>query len=1012
MTPGKFLRLIWPSEGFYCIAHPFRPPNSTVTVYRHKVFPTISEAVTYVHEQQNIADTYFAVLSLREERVWDPDKVDYKTGQKGAWATRKQENMLASKVSFFDLDVGDDPGKYPTQRDALEALREFLETTCLPQPTLVSSGGGVHVYWHWSETLPTDEWRTIAWNMRQLAETLKLKVDPMRTTDSSSVLRVPETYNWKDRNNPRKVEVLQEGAITPVADFRKLLSDAAIRAGVVVTDAPAPRAPQMLDADGFKPQHFDDNFGPPPTLEELGDACGQMREIFRSYTRPDHPHYGKLDNTAWYRGMLSLVKRVEDGDNWCRKLTAMHPRTNADIEAKLLQLEQYPPPRCQSLRDYLPWKDAPCQGCKFLHDPSVPNPLAAARKHVPAAPPVVQFVAPGLGVLAATVPNPPKPYERLKAGGVAMTRKDKDGNESTSVIYPYDLFPLKRLVNEAAKTEQQIWRVTLPRAGARDFLIDADTLYDSRKFTSALAHSGLYPNRADINALQDYMTAYINQLQKEHDADDQVTHLGWSDEHRRFALPDKTFTADGRVTPTSLTDSAERAVEFIRKVGDGTTQRQLLHFYNRPEYIANQFVVLASLASIIFDMTGQHGIVVNCSGDPGASKSTTLYTAASLWGDPLLWPLNGTNRGATANARMQRIGTNANLPTCVDEITHMPNKDSIDLVMGISQPGHRLRLSTDGSERKGGSEYKSAIMISTANSSLHTALSSDNAAGTAGSMRVFEIRFAAQSVHTKAEADEFLRQLRLHYGHIGEQFVHFVITHYAKVAARVHQIMRDIDTAANITSAERFWSAVIAAVVVSGEIAQALHLLPYDPEAIKAWAVTRQIPYMRGVVREEYREPLTILLDYIAERHGNIIVVDRVTAVGLNSAGAGKVTDSAWVKVTPHGALLGHYDMRAGSMHLLKQGFKEYCVRVGANSTRILEELSQPRAVGAGMPRRIITDRQARRVLGAGTEHAKGQQWCFVVDMTHPEVAGAGASLVATGGESTSPPAGNLSVVK
>src|SRR5262245_35458723 len=104
MTPGKFLRLIWPDQGPYCIAHPFKPANSTVTVYAHKVFQTISEAVTHVHEQANLQDVYYAMLSLKDERVWSPEKTDYKTGQKGAWAVRLQENMAFSKCSFFDLD--------------------------------------------------------------------------------------------------------------------------------------------------------------------------------------------------------------------------------------------------------------------------------------------------------------------------------------------------------------------------------------------------------------------------------------------------------------------------------------------------------------------------------------------------------------------------------------------------------------------------------------------------------------------------------------------------------------------------------------------------------------------------------------------------------------------------------------------------------------------------------------------------------------------------------------------
>lgn len=1026
MTPGKFLRLVWPDRGFYCIAHPFTPKGSNVTVYAHKVFPSISAAVSHVHEMQHVSDTYFAVLSLADERVWDPDKTDYRTGQKGAWAVRKRENMLASKSSFFDIDVGDDPGKYPTQREALAGLIKFLQDTLLPMPTLVSSGGGVHVYWHYDEAMPVADWVQLAANMRALAEGLGFKIDPMRTTDVTSVLRVPDTFNWKDRSNPRPVKVLQEGVVTPLATFQKLVSDAMIRHGVEARTAAAPNAPAIKHDLGS--QSFTD-FGPPPTLEEVGSACAQVREIVASQTNSKHAHYGPLDNTAWYRGMLGVVKHVEDGDNWCRKLTDLHPRTNADIDAKLQQLEQFPPARCETLQDFMPWKDSPCKSCRFFNDPSVPNPLAAARKttaapaptaDTPPPPPdnhaMAQLVPPGAAMRAAMIPDPPVPYVRLKAGGIAINRKDKDGNDTTTVIYAHDLFPLRRLVNTEEGKEQQVWRASLPRTGTKDFVIDADVLYDSRKFCVAIANNGIYPHKADIPALQDYMVAYISQLQREIDAEDQTTHLGWTDGHRQFILPDKKLYADGTVRNASLSTNAERAAQFIRKAGDLKEQLKNLHFYNHPVYIPNQYVILNSLGSILFDMTGHHGIVVNCSGEAGASKSTTLYTAAGLWGDPVLWPINGTNRGATANARMQRVTTNANLPTCVDEITHLPPRDAIDLVMGITQPGHRLRLSTDGTERKVEDSYKSAIMIATANSSLHSLISIDNAAGTAGSMRVFEIRFDAQRVHTKAEADEYMRGLRANYGHIGEIFAQFVVRNRAAVMQRLQQVMREVDAEARITSGERFWSADIAVVIVTSEIAKALGLLPYDTEALREWAINKQVPYMRGVVSEEYRDPLAVLSDYIAEKHGNIVVIDQSTSIGANTAGEAAVGQTAFALNEPHGALLGHYDMRAGLLYLLKQGFKDYCSRIGGSSSQIINDLSQPRIIPNDKPRKIVVNRNARRTLGAGTKLAKGQTYCFVVDMNHPDMSGA-VNLQTVQGTASTPTQGvgnnsSLKVVK
>lgn len=624
----------------------------------------------------------------------------------------------------------------------------------------------------------------------------------------------------------------------------------------------------------------------------------------------------------------------------------------------------------------------------------------------------MQLMAPGAAIQAALIPNPPAPYKRLKAGGVSVTRKDKDDNETTVTIYPHDLYPVKRLVNNESGTEQQVWRAVLPRSGAKEFVIDAATLYDGRQFSSALASNGIYPNKADLPALQDYMVAYISLMQRDLDADTQMAHLGWTDGYRQFVLPDKVLLEDGTVRNSSLTEGARRAAQFITKRGDARTQIALLDFYNRPEYLPNQFAILCGLASIIFYATGNHGVVVNMSGESGASKSTTLYAMAGLWGDSALWAINGTNRGATANARAQRITTNANLPTAVDEITHLPAKEAIDLVMNITQPGHRLRLGTDGQEKQTTENYKSAIMISTANSSLHGLLSTDNAAGTAGSMRVFEMKMIAQRVHTKAEADEFLRQLRANYGHIGEMFAHWVVRHRAIVEKMVQQAMVRVDAEGSIQSSERFWSAVIASVLVAGDIAKHLGLVSYDTDAIKRWALEVQVPYMRGIVKEEYRDPLAVVTDYIAQSHGNIVVVSKSTSIGTNTTGQHVAGETAYAVNRPSGALLGHYDQKAGVLYLLKQGFKDHCSRTGAIMSRILDELATPRVVPGHQPRPIITNRQARVTLGKGTDLAKGQVWCFTIDMTHPEIAGHAPTVVATGTPAAGGTPPQLSVVK
>jgi hypothetical protein len=80
-------------------------------------------------------------------------------------------------------------------------------------------------------------------------------------------------------------------------------------------------------------------------------------------------------------------------------------------------------------------------------------------------------------------------------------------------------------------------------------------------------------------------------------------------------------------------------------------------------------------------------------------------------------------------------------------------------------------------------------------------------------------------------------------------------------------------------------------------------------------------------------------------------------------------------------------------LYVLKKSFRDYCAKTGANASKVIEELHVPRD---GV--RIVPQPHTRRVLGAGTEYAKAQSWCFAINMDHPSVSGVVDLKVVTGG--------------
>ena len=973
VSPGDFLRAVWPDDGFYCIAWRFKVPDGPGTAWAHKVFPSISEAVTCVLTNRATRDIYFAVHTLNQPVVTDESKLGYDGKPKRSYRT--QANMKCAKAFFFDIDVdADDPEKYSTQGDAFQALKDFTVATGLPRPTVVSSGGGWHVYWIIDRSMPSSEWAGYAAQLKQLAKLHDLKIDRSRTTDTASVLRVAGTSNLKDPANPRAVSVAYEGGVSETNTFLQQLSDAIVRAGALPQQ---PKADGPPAAAGILGGNIEATIyaGPPPLLSDVGNACKQVRELLK--TR------GKVSEPAWLHGILNTVKYTAQGDKTGRELAHLFSQGYAgyDPQAADDRMDRFTAPsRCETIAEHSPLKEAGCDGCPFKGDLSVPNPLVASRRTAKAAAPVVTI--PGV-TTTVPIPDPPKPYTRLKAGGISRTGKNNDGDEVNEVIYPYDLYPIRRLVNAESATEQHLWCVDLPREGKKEFLLDADALYDPRKFILAITHQGIYPHKSHIGSLQEYMVAYISELQRLVDADAQSNHLGWAKEATQFILPDKILCQDGAVKPVTLSLGAQRASAQVYKRGTLAEQIRLLRFYKDNSYAPHQAMVLAGLAAAAFHETGHHGVILNASGDAGASKSTALYTASAHWGHPSLYPINGTNSGATTRGRNERISVFANLPIAVDEITHMPIKEAQDLAMGVTQPGHRIRLQQDGVERASVDSHKATIMLCTANSSLHPLLSANNTAGTAGSMRVVEMMFSALQVHKKYEADQYLRDLKENFGHTGEVFVAEMLKKQAEFGNRLRHIMREIDEAANIQSGERFWSAFGASYIATAEFARTVGLLEFDPDFHRRWFIEYQIPHMRSVVHDEYSSPLSIITDYLQEISGNTLVTDESTFVGKHSINTVN---------KPHGSLLAHYDRHHNVLYLLKKGFKDYCLRIGANPNRVMGDLSAPAEGGP-----IISSKNARRTLGAGTEYAKGQAWCFVLNMSHPAVSGS-IDLTAIGG--------------
>lgn len=976
MTPAEFLHALWPSSGLYCLATPFKTKDGG-TGYSHRVFSTIDDAVDHVELIKDEKDVFFCIHSLKNEKIWN--------AREQKWSTRTHANMQEASCFFFDIDV--EPGndkKYPDQPSALLALRAFCRESALPAPTIVSSGGGLHVYWRTSVSLLSGQWAVQAARLKALANHCGLKIDPARTTDISSVLRVAGTYNHKT-TPPRPVNVLMTGKVTDTDDFIKIVNDAVIRAGVSASISTPKAAP--VEDPYFDGGNLEKDYGPAPKIEDVAAVCGQVRRLVDAR--------GDVSEPEW-REALRIGKACEGGPELVHRLSDGYDGyTREETEAKAAPLTGVS--KCETLRRIC--GEGPCGECTFFTKRL--SPFSKAREFRSDPPPVVETVVAGQK-LVEEVPPAPKGYLR-RDGQVWLQGTDKNGEVYTSLILESDLYPLRRLRDDENKTEEIMWRSHAALGGVTDFIIEAELLYDQKRLMQELANRGsIYAHDENVRDLRSYMIAYIKELQNRTRAHTQCNHLGWTDDMDGFILHDRVIKTDGTEVPAVLTRNALVAASSIGAAGTLERQVELLNFYNRNEYVGHQVMVLCGLAAPIFYATDQHGIIVNATGEPGASKSTAMMMAASLWGHPERYPISGLRKGATHLGRDKLTSVLASLPVCVDEITNMDPVEASEMAYSITQPrAEKIRCDKNGNLQEAPSHMRATIMVCTANSSLNNLLSQNNAAATAGAMRVIEMFFPKQRIHEKFEAEAVFRELKRNFGWIGPAFIRHWIKYKDKYEARVIEVMKEIDKEGNIESGERFWSANFAAIIVACEIGNALGLISYDVNYIRHWLLHVQLPRMRGVIVTEFSTPLSLLTDYLETIANHIVITDERPGI-----------DTIPLQ-PPQGAMLGHYDKHSGHLHLLKKAFRDYCFKQHANPTKILEELWALKPGMDGFQRRIVMSKSVKKTLGANTNFAKAQSWCITIDMNHPEMAGlVEATSTPADQQQKSPPRGKLKVVE
>jgi hypothetical protein len=833
--------------------------------------------------------------------------------------SRKADNVESVGAFFLDLDCAPDK-EFADKRDALRQLKAFCDDVELPRPMVVDSGGGLHVYWLLTEPAPRDQWVRVAELLKKTCANKNFPADPAVTADAARILRIPGTRNFK-YEEPVSVRVLMGGGGEHSIEHigGKLLgandSDNAATNGLPFA---VPVLPEGLTSNAAMEHLMGNRKASFRTILEKTKAdkgCAQLAYIIRARAEASEPQW---------RAGLSIAVHCVDREKAITVVSKGHPGYDPE-ETKRKAESIRGPYLCETFDELNP---GGCDGCPNAGKVKSPivlgqyveeadeddEPVTPPTKASPP-PPAAQFTHGGY-----TIPAFPKPYFRAKGGGVYVRSKDEDGEPEDKLVYRHDLYVIRR-IRDPEFGESLVLRVHFPMDGVSEFTLPLTAATSKEELRKCLAKEGIaVPN---WDAIMRYVMSWIDELQVTVAADEARRQFGWTDDNATsFVLGDREIFAD-RIEHNPPSINTQHLFPEFEPRGTLEGWKECMEFYNQPGMELHQLVQLMSFGSALM-----HSSPVNCaalhiwSGDSGFGKTTAFYSALSAWGRPKGLVMSKED---TLNAKMHRADVYHNLPLALDEVTNMNAKDLSTLAYQFTGGQQKDRMTSGANQtRHRGREWK-LLAVTNANTSFLERVAGAKSMPKAEAQRILEVR-VEQFFSTTADkllTDEFSKKVHNHYGHAGALFVQYYLNNREAIDRLMVATQGSIDTAAGLTSQNRFWSELASKSMTAGLVLRKMGLVNWDMKRLSAFIVG-VLQKNRGVAAELEAGCMEQVLEYTTENFGKILQIKSTDDLRVPAQGNG-LDMLVRPDFEPRTQLYGRYETDTCTLFLLPAQLKSWC---------------------------------------------------------------------------------------
>lgn len=911
----KFLESVLGTEGFYCVVGigEGKPIQ--------KFYDSIDKAVATAEDfDKQGLNAYYALATFSDDKA------------------RKQLNAHQLRSLFLDIDCG--VGKdYPTQSEALTELRKFCKHFKLPKPTIVNSGRGIHVYWPLTEPILRDDWIPVAESLKRVCRNFPLHIDPVVTADSARILRVPGTHNYKD-TPPKEVAILGE-ADQPVDidKFKELIGFDAVK---------------VLGSSPFVPHEVsgvtsiiagNESYSFKKILKKCQEGAGCSNLAYAINNQAE------MSETMW-RATLSIAAFCEESEKAIHKVSFKHPGYTPEATSEKAGRIKGPY-RCERFEEYFAEKNP--DGCATCPNRGkITGPIKLGKVILEATEEEEIEVptntsTPNAPTTKYVVPTYPYPYFRGANGGVYKRTTNRDGEPVEVLVYYNDIYVTRRLRDEELGESIAI-RLHLPKDGVREFTVPLASVLAKDEFRKNFAAQGV--SLLDMSQLMEYIARWVNELQTKVSADEARTQFGWTGDEknlRSFVLGDREIFAD-RV---ELNAPSGKTVKMIKKFGiKGSMEewKKTIEFFNQPNFEAHQYMFGLSLGAPLMRILEVNGAIFHAhSKDSGFGKTTAMYAGASVWGSPDDLVMEEKD---TYNSKMNNAERLKNIVFYMDEMTNTPGKDLSDLAYSIPGGKQRNRLSGGSSnmERDRGDPWHS-LCGTTGNTSMIEKIMAYKALPKAEAQRILECRMEQTFFGDKSVTDEFYKNIKRCYGHVGQEYVQYILQNQDYVKGLLASTQKAFDKKAGLVAANRFWSAQSACVLTGMIIAKKLGFITFNLSALANWLaalINKNKEFISGMGGDVE----TILTDYLSSHYNNILRI-RSTDDNRGKADIPGIEEIIIPDGTPRSAMVARYEYDIKKLYLFIKPLQDWCIKQQINYSGFIDGLRTGRTAAKNVTKRM-----------------------------------------------------------